>query len=662
VSFPRAGRSGSTRRQLLRRIAFALAGTILVVVVIAAAIVLRPYPADGLRAGAGTALVVSDRRGSLLRIVPTSPGAAGVDRWVPLDQIAPEVVLATIAGEDRRFFSHPGVDLRAVVRAVGQAIRARRVISGASTITMQLARTLDPHPRTLLGKLGEVLDALRIERALGKAAILEQYLNRIYYGSGASGIEAAARSQFGKSAATLGPGEATLLAVLPRAPSAYDPRRHLPAALARRAHVLAALERAGTIAAGDRRRIENAPLVFARPAPAPAMGEAPHFVDWVLAQLTPAQRRLGGPLRTTLDLDLQHRLEFAVQRQLDAQPAHGQAGVVVLDPKSGAVRAMVGSPDFAADDAGQVNITTAARHPGSTLKPFIYALAIEAGASPASLAEDSLAGSPGYHPGRRIREHGRVRYREALAGSFNLAAVDVLGDVGVARLLERLRVAGVGPLPGTASAYGLDLALGAARVRLVDLAAAYAAFVADGQVQAPHGWSDATPVTTQLFSPATSWLVMDMLADPDARRAAFGSALPFDLPFKVAAKTGTSSGFADTLAIAATREAVVAAWAGAFDGSGTRGKLAMWSAAPLARAALLALADLSGAPLTLPPQPPGIVARDVCRVTGELPGDDCPTKRERFAAGSIPQDRCRGHGLSVPPADRLESAVRAAAP
>jgi penicillin-binding protein 1C len=317
--------------------------------------------------------------------------------------------------------------------------------------------------------------------------------------------------------------------------------------------------------------------------------------------------------------------------------------VVVIEPDTGAVRAMVGSGDFAAAAAGQVNITTAARHPGSTLKPFIYALALEQGATPASIALDSLAASPAYHPLRRIRERGPARYREALGGSLNLAAVDVLGDVGVATLLERLRAAGLGPLPGTASAYGYDLALGAARVRLVDLAAAYGAFVTGGLAHPPRAWDGPALPATQLFSPETSWLVMDMLADPDARRAAFGASLPFDLPFRVAAKTGTSSGFADTLAIAATREAVVAAWAGAFDGSGTRGQLAMWSAAPLARAALLAVADRAGGPLTLPPAPPGIVARDICRVTGLVPGAGCPTKREHFAHDHVPVEPCPGH-------------------
>ncbi|HEY0706353.1 MAG TPA: penicillin-binding transpeptidase domain-containing protein, partial [Polyangia bacterium] len=345
------------------------------------------------------------------------------------------------------------------------------------------------------------------------------------------------------------------------------------------------------------------------------------------------------------DLNLQRRIEHGFRRHIDAQPegAPVDAGLVVLDPSTGAVLAMIGAPDYTAPEMGQLNITTTARHPGSALKPFLYALALEDGATPASLANDSLAAVPGYHPGKRPRERGPARYREALAGSYNLAALDVLESVKPGRLLERLRVAGLGPLPGTGSDYGLSLALGAGRVRLVDLAAAYGAFVTGGLVTSPRATTREPTLTTRVFSREVSWLVLDMLADGGARRTAFGATLPFDLPFPVAAKTGTSSGFADTLAIAATREVVVAAWAGSFDGRGTRGRLAMWSAAPLVRLALLAAAEDHGGRLELPAPPEGIVAGDVCTVTGQRAGAACPHKREWFVRGTVPAELCPRH-------------------
>jgi penicillin-binding protein 1C len=518
---------------------------------------------------------------------------------------------------------------------------------------MQLARQLEPHPRNLRGKIGEFIDAWRIERAASKPAILEQYLNRVYYGGGAFGVEAAARHYFGKSAAALSDGEATLLAVLPRAPQRYDLETALPDALVRRAHVLGLMEARGWIDEAEKQRIAAQPIAIAVGAgqstvssgPVSVPRDAPHFTDWVLAQLRPETRARGGTIRTTLDLGLQRRLENVVRAHLAARATPGlQAGVVVIDPADGSVRALVGSADAASAEGGQIDIVTARRHPGSALKPFIYALALERGETPASPAHDTLAGVPAFRPHHRVHEHGEASFRDALAGSYNLAAVDVLGRVGTPVALETLRLAGLGPLPGTAGDYGLDLALGAPRVRLVDLAAAYSFLVDGGAVVRARVLADAAVwPAPQIFTPEASWLTMHVLADAQARRATFGADLPLDLPFPVAAKTGTSSGFADTVAVGATREAIAAAWTGAFDGSGTKGALAMWSAAPLVRAALLAVADQRGAPLTLPPAPDGVVTRTICRATGRLAGPACPSHREQFARGTEPTATCAEH-------------------
>jgi penicillin-binding protein 1C len=604
-----------------------------------AAVYLVDYPVGKLAPEAAASLELVDRSGNLLRALPIRGG--GRATWVGLDQVAPSVILATLASEDHRFFEHHGVDGRAVVRALWLDLRARRARSGASTLTMQLVRMIEPRPRGLANKLREAVLALRLERALNKQQILEQYLNRAYYGNGAFGIEQASRYYFGKPASALGLAEGALLAILPRAPRTYDPQRHLPAALARRAHVLDLLEERGLVTREERQRAETTALAFTFSAPEP--GLAPHFCDWVLAGLSASQRAQGGRLRTTLDLDLQRALERAVQAHVDERRELGlrEAGAVMLEPSTGAVLAMVGSPDYAAP-AGQLNITTTPRHPGSALKPLLYALAIERGDTPATVAFDVADAESEWHPRPEVRQHGPARYREALAGSYNLAAVHVLEQVGVENLLRRLRVAGLGPLTGTAADYRLGLALGSAKVRLVDLAAAYGFLVNHGTVARAHGvGSPAEPV--QLFDERVSWLVMDMLADADARRQVFGAELPVDLPFPVAIKTGTSGGFADTVAVGATREVIVAAWAGNFDGSGTRGSLAMWSAAPLVRAGLLAMAARRS--LTLPPRPDGIVERAVCRLSGLRPGPYCATKSEFFVAGSEPVDTCTWHRL-----------------
>jgi len=624
----------------LRLIVPVTGGCLTVAVLASAAYVFCvPYPVGRLAPQASTSLVLTDRNGEVLRTLPLASG--GRAEWIAIDQMPPELIDATLAGEDRRFFDHNGVDIFGVGRAAVLALRHGHVVSGASTMTMQLVRLVEPHDRDLPNKIREMLTAWRLERSLGKREILEQYFNRAYYGNGAVGVEAASQRYFGKSAATLGPGEAVLLAVLPRAPRGYDPLVHRNAAMVRRTHVLDLMVQRGFLSSEKRQRIEREPIAFTESTQSHF---ANHFVDYVVAQL--GDRSAGGVVRTTLDASLQRRLETAVAEHVADRRARGlaQAGVVVIEPDTGAVRAMVGSSNYDAPDSGQNNILTTLRHPGSALKPFVYAVAIENGESPASLALDKLGTVAGYNPRHHMREHGTTRFREALAGSFNLAAVEVLDRVGVSAVLERLRSLGLAPLAGTSQDYGLDLALGSARVRLLDLAAAYGFLVAGGQVNLPRVLADDPPKRAAgSISAQASWLVMDMLSDPDARRAVFGADLPLDMPFKVAAKTGTSSGFADTVAIGATSEAVAAAWAGDFDGSGTRGTLAMWSAAPLVRAALLAVSDLAGRPLTLPGAPDGITSHDVCRITGALPGPNCPHKREHFAVGHEPRGTCAGH-------------------
>jgi len=616
---------------------------------------LVPYDTGRLAPERGGPLIITDRNGEVLRRVPAADGRPGREAWVSLDQIPSHAVLAVIASEDEQFWNHHGVDGRGILRAAMLDLRERRLGYGGATITMQLARMLHSpgEGRGLRHKIVETVQALRIERAVDKRTILEQYLNRAYYGNGAYGIDAAARTYFDKPAAALSPAEAIFLAILPRAPTAYDPLRHRDAALRRRDRVLAMLVDRGLIDADQAARYRGQPLdVALHPAP----DRARHFVDWVLATLPDDVRARGGVVRTSLDLALQERLERRVADHVDELGGRNldDAGLVVLDTASGEVLAMVGSPDYQGPD-GQLNIITRRRHPGSALKPFVYALAIEHGDNPASIAMDiHEVPSSSYRVVQLTqKEHGPVRYREALAGSYNLAAIHVLEKVGIGSLLTVLRRAGI-PADGDQTDYGLRLALGSAKVRLIDLAAAYGFLARGGNVRTPSAvldvrggdgavWRPAPPVERSLFSPQTAWLVMDMLADADARRRVFGQELPLDLPFPVAAKTGTSRGFADTVAIGVTSEVTVAAWAGNFDGQPTEGLVAMQSAAPLVRAGLLAYAD--GGMLTLPGPPDGVAEVDVCPLSGLLAGPDCPHRiHEHVVAGHGPTRPCDWHG------------------
>lgn len=605
-----------------------------------------PYDRDALVATSAP-LVLLDLRGEEIATLP----AAGADRtrWTSLGDIPSIAVSAVLESEDHHFWRHRGVDGIAIARALWLDLRGGRY--GASTLTMQVARmVLGNERRTATAKLSESLLALRIERAVDKRAILEQWMNRAYFGNRIVGFEAAARYYFGKPAAALSDGEASLLAVIPRAPTAYDPLVRLEATLRRRDYVLDMLVRRGVITEETARAARATQLSIARHPP---HNEAPHFARWIADQLPADVRAAGGTVQTSLDLRLQRTLQVRVSEQVEALRRMNldQAGLIVLDAQTTEVRAMIGSTGWDRP-GGQINITTRRRHPGSALKPFVYATAIERGETPASIAWDVRDTSANYFAPSGA-EHGPVRYREALASSYNFAAIDVLDQVGISRVMTVLRKAGVAELTGTPDDYGLRLALGSAKVRLLDLTAGYGFLVRHGVVGTPRGvalvrtadgsrWSPPNVPDRRVFTPETSWLVMDMLSDPEARRPAFGMEVPLELPFRIAAKTGTARGFADTWAVGATQEVIVGAWAGTFDGTPTHGLVAMDAAAPLVRDAMLAVAGRGGK-LTLPKRPAGIEDIEVCAISGGKPGEHCPRMHDHAAHGHGPDEPCTWH-------------------
>ena len=639
------------RTWIRRTLAWALATLGLLLFAAGVAVCGWDYPVAQLDPNLNGPLILLDRHGETLRSVPSADGRRAA--WMPLAELPPFAATLLLAGEDADFFTHRGVDFRAIVRAAWLDLRAGRAAFGASTVTMQLVRMVDHPgaPRTLQNKLAEGVLAARLERALDKRQILEQYLNRAYFGRGAYGLNAAALRFFGKPAAALAQGELALLTVLPRSPARYDPVRHLDRALARRRHVLNLLQERGQLQPAEVAQLQAQEVhVAVQPQPF----AAPQFCDWLLTQLPAEIRRAGGVVHTTLDLRLQTQLQARMRAHVAELAPQGvaQAGVVILDSQSGEIVALAGNVD---PDVDALDIATWKRHPGSALKPFVYGLALEAGQNPAGLALDIHDVPSDYHVRRLTQpERGPVRLRNALAGSMNLAAVHVLESLGVARLMARLTTAGIGPLAGSANDYGLRLALGAARVRLLDLASAYGFLVRAGAVVTGRGWRDVQRPDGQrwpaphspekrVFSAEIAWQVMDMLADADARRAVFGADLPLDLPFALAAKTGTSRGFSDAVAIAATSEWTVGAWAGNFDGASSHGLLAMRAAAPLVRAGLL-LAG-AGHALTLPPRPRTLQPLEVCALSGLLPTPDCPHRKLEYALPlQRPQATCDWHG------------------
>ncbi|MGH7512505.1 MAG: penicillin-binding protein 1C, partial [Gemmatimonadales bacterium] len=600
-----------------------------------AAWISRELPPDLLRS-AGPGLVLLDRAGLPLRSMRAADGS--LRRWATLTDMDADVLAAFLAVEDRRFYRHPGVDVRALARAALADLRARRVVAGGSTITMQLARLLRPSERTWSGKAAQILWALRLEHQLTKQAILEQYLNRVPLGEGAVGVEAAADLYFGRHATDLSLGQAALLAGLARAPSSDNPMVAPGRAAARRRTALDRLTADGYAT----------PLLSARAGAEPllAQGEtrgfkAAHFTTRV-AQWQDRAGVAPGVVRTSLDLPLQLAIEAEVRHTVETLADRGasQAAAVVLDNATGEVLAWVGSPDFWADTAGQVDMVVSPRQPGSALKPFLYALALDRGYTPATILPDIAqvyqTSTGPYRPRNYDRRfHGPVRAREALASSYNLPAVDLANTLGVGRLLRLLREAGFSSLDRSAEYYGLGLSLGNGDVTLLELANGYRALADSGVWRLWH-WRAATPGEPvepgrRVVSPRAAALVLDILADPVARIPGFGVDTPLDFPFPVAAKTGTSRHFTDNWAVGATGGFTVAVWVGNFSGRPMDGVSGVSGAGPLLHRAVL-LTATRHAPGMLPtPAAAGAVPVTICRLSGLLATPRCPAAVEWFA-------------------------------
>jgi len=517
---------------------------------------LPPLPDPLAQRASSPTTQIYDRHGQLLYEV-IDPHA-GKHTPLPLADIPLILQQATIATEDASFYTNPGVDLRAILRAVWINLRGGEVLSGGSTITQQLARNLllspqERYQRTLARKLRESILAWYLARRYSKDEILELYLNETYYGNFAYGVEAAAQAYFGKSTAELDLAEAALIAGLPQAPSAYNPLVDPQAARARQAVVLNLMVKAGYITPQEAALAKAEPLHFAA-SPFPI--RAPHFVMYV-RELLEQEFGLGMLPRglrvyTTLDLDWQEMAQAVVRRHLadlanrreGPDPHLSDAALVALDPHTGEVLVMLGSPDYF-DPAidGAVNVALMPRQPGSAIKPLTYAAAFDPTRpqpyTPATLIADvrtaflTKEGQPYVPVNYDFTYHGPVLARRALACSYNLPAVKVLQQVGVDQMAGLARRLGITTFTDM-ERFGLALTLGGGEVRLLELTAAYAAFANEGRRVTPvaitrvedaqgrvlRRWRP--ELGEQVLDPRVAYLITDILSDDWARMPAFG--------------------------------------------------------------------------------------------------------------------------------------------
>ncbi len=617
---------------------------------------------------------------------------AGRRTPVVLAEISPFLVQATIATEDANFYNHPGVDPVGIARAVWQAVQEGATVSGGSTIAQQLVKLVFLSPeRTWTRKIKEAILAAEITRTYPRDQILEIYLNEINYGNMAYGIESAAETYFGKQARDLNLPEAALLAGLPQAPAFYDPYTNPEGAKARQAVVLKLMVKHGYITAEEADTAwlawdaQNMPLV-----PPRYTMDAPHFVVTVREQL----ERMFGPeilykggldVYTTLDRELQTIVEETARTHVARFPAAQHvtnAAVVALRPQNGEILAMLGSVDFNNTEiAGQVNVTTSPRQPGSAIKPLTYLAAFEMDQdwwTPGTTILDIRtefpdgAGRPPYVPKNYDdKEHGLVTVRSALANSYNIPAVKTLEHVGLSRLVDMAKRLGITSL--TRPDYGLSLTLGGGEVTLLELSNAYGALANQGvfvppvaiqcvltpdgkllgygvaesaltvpacqeAVQRAGGAAMVEPTPGRpAVQPAFAYLVTSILSDNDARTPAFGPnsalRLPGDRP--AAVKTGTTNDFRDNWTIGYTPDLVVGTWVGNSDGSPMRGVSGVAGAGPIWNGIMAAA--LKDQPVTAFAVPPGVTLIEVCADSGTVPGELCPARRsEVFIEGRGP--------------------------
>ncbi|MDR0378218.1 MAG: transglycosylase domain-containing protein [Spirochaetaceae bacterium] len=661
------------------KIIFFLAGGVFLAAVFRLVLALIPYPELASYRSRSYGLAIRDRNGTALRVLPA---ADGVKReWVDREAVPPGVLRVFIRAEDRRFYLHPGVDPAAVLRSAVRNLRAGRIVSGASTITMQLARLIRVRRPGFGGKLGEAWDALRLEARLSKKDILELWFNGIPFGSNIEGLAAMTRARFGIPVERLDDAGAALLAVIPRRPSRYDPAADPVAAVSA---AMALSRRCGLNL--DEEALRAAAKNASGPDHAPFY--APHFTGRIagMPEARGAARpgtkpggktknAIPGEVYTSLDLPLQLFAEETLQTELrglrDNRVTNG--AVLAIENETGAVRVYAGSASWFDDRiSGKIDGIQVRNQPGSCLKPFLYALALDSGFSPADILPDLpsvFGGSEAYIPSNFNRRfNGPVRLRLALASSLNIPAVYLLERLGVRNFEEYLAALGFDSLAASMGTHGTGLALGNAEVSLEELVRGFSAFPRGGSPAVLQWLEDAgTGNTAQsaagrnpgsgIMSSYAAWMIADILSDRGSRFVGFGPAPALATTFPSMFKTGTANQFQHIWALGATRRFTVGVWMGNFSGETVVGRTGSSIPARIARDLLAALEQqpaayrdgapsldsptlvgpTSGGPHPGGPTPALVREAQICALSGMAAGLFCPgTVREWLPGGGGP--------------------------
>jgi len=583
-----------------------------------------------------------DRHGRLVNLLISADGYFRMR--VPVSKISPLFIKTLLLYEDRHFYRHFGVNPAAIGRAVWDNLFVNRRRVGGSTITMQLARMLERRPRTYWAKFVESFRALQLELRYSKEEILAHYLSIAPYGGNIEGLEAAAQRYFGKSAKYLSIGETALLVSIPRSPNTLRPDLHPRAARKRRDKILSLMLAHKLISADQYQRARREPVQVER---VPAVNLIPHTA-WRHRLKHPRHYQVG----TTIDAAMQRLSQDLVRRYLKRVRRHHitNAAVVVIDNRTREVRALVGSSDFfSRSRLGFNDGTMVPRSPGSTLKPFVYALALQRGlVSEKTVLYDFPVQYAGYAPQNYDKRfNGLVTVREALKESLNTVVVTLYKRLGVESLYDLLKAGGITTLTMPAREYGLPLVLGGVEVRLLELTSLYTVLANQGVYRPYRLFTTKTPRTgtgRRLLSREASWIVTSILTDVE--RPDFPASWQFSRHRQtIAWKTGTSYGNRDAWSIGYTKKYTIGVWLGNFDGSPSKGLLGRYIAAPLLFELFQGLQP--GGDRHWFVRPPGVKQREVCALTGQLPTRFCPHRKTEYyiatGAGPVKQQRCTVH-------------------
>ncbi len=584
----------------------------------------RPFPELDDFLGRDYSKTILDRKGELISITTLDEGLLRL--YLPLEEYPRSLVDIVLGSEDRRFYIHPGVDPFALLRSGILNIRARSVVSGGSTISMQLAGMIKPRGRSLYGKLKECTDALRLEYRLGKRRILELYLNSVPFGFQTEGYASGARRFFGRNIDELTQAEMAVLVIIPRNPSYYNPYRY-PERIAQRG---AGLTQQGGNPFFEEEMVQALKGMSRTPLPS----GAPHFTRFLFSTYGGFP---GGDqvIRTTLDGTLNdsitHRLNYYLKQYTSSRITNG--AVLLLENRTGGILAYVGSGDFYDRKAGQIDGVQVRNQPGSCLKPFLYALAMENGFRPNTILPDiptEFGGEEVYVPlNFDNRFHGPLRLRVALASSLNVPAVYTLQRLSVRKFTGFLEDLGFRSVGEQKNSPGVGLALGNVEVSLFELVQAFSLFPGRGiPVQA-------TPLLREshedrqrrpLISPYSADIICDILSDPASRTLAFGAGETFRTPVPMMFKTGTSNQYQNIWALAATPAFTMGVWMGNHSGDTVVGRTGSSVPALLAKE-ILAELQVRAEPF---PGPAGSKEVEICTVSGQAAGPWCESTTREF--------------------------------